>query len=53
MERFSNYPLQSKCAAVLYLLDTKEQKLSKPTGYTPDITEYEQWLKSGIAKFQK
>ncbi|WP_374173566.1 cytochrome c biogenesis protein CcdA [Flavobacterium tructae] len=35
------------------LLDTKEQKLSKPTGYTPDITEYEQWLKSGIAKFQK
>lgn len=35
------------------LLDTNEQKLSKPAGYTPDITEYEQWLKSGIAKFQK
>ncbi|BFM41713.1 thioredoxin family protein [Flavobacterium sp. CFS9] len=35
------------------LLDTNEQKLSQPTGYTPDITEYEQWLKSGIVKFQK
>ncbi|MFW0739626.1 cytochrome c biogenesis protein CcdA [Flavobacterium sp. T12S277] len=35
------------------LLDTNEQSLSKPTGYTPEITEYEQWLKSGIAKFQK
>jgi thiol:disulfide interchange protein len=35
------------------VLDTNEQSLNKPTGYTPDITEYEQWLKSGIEGFKK
>jgi thiol:disulfide interchange protein len=35
------------------ILDTNEQSLNKPTGYTPDITEYEQWLKSGIEGFKK
>ncbi|MEA9414845.1 protein-disulfide reductase DsbD family protein [Flavobacterium sp. PL02] len=35
------------------ILDTNEQSLNKPTGYTPDITEYEQWLKSGIQGFKK
>lgn len=35
------------------ILDTNEKSLNKPTGYTPDITEYEQWLKSGIQGFKK
>lgn len=35
------------------ILDTNEQSLNKATGYTPDIAEYEQWLKSGIQKFKK
>lgn len=35
------------------VLDTNEQSLNKPTGYTPDIVEYEQWLKSGIEGFKK
>jgi thiol:disulfide interchange protein len=35
------------------ILDTNEQSLNKPTGYTPNITEYEQWLKSGIEGFKK
>jgi thiol:disulfide interchange protein DsbD len=35
------------------ILDTNEQSLNKPTGYTPDIVEYEQWLKSGIEGFKK
>ncbi|MCV9928642.1 protein-disulfide reductase DsbD family protein [Flavobacterium sp. LS1R49] len=35
------------------ILDANEQSLNKPTGYTPDITEYEQWLKSGIEGFKK
>jgi len=35
------------------ILDTNEKSLNKATGYTPDITEYEQWLKSGIEQFKK
>ncbi|AYN04318.1 protein-disulfide reductase DsbD [Flavobacterium sp. 140616W15] len=35
------------------VLDTNEQSLNKPAGYTPDIVEYEQWLKSGIEGFKK
>ncbi|MDN3672890.1 cytochrome c biogenesis protein CcdA [Flavobacterium branchiarum] len=35
------------------VLDTNEQSLNKATGYTPDIVEYEQWLKSGIQDFKK
>lgn len=35
------------------ILDTNEKSLNKATGYTPDIAEYEQWLKSGIKQFQK
>jgi thiol:disulfide interchange protein len=34
------------------ILDTNEKSLNKPTGYTPDIAEYEQWLKSGIQQFK-
>ncbi|MFV8342921.1 cytochrome c biogenesis protein CcdA [Flavobacterium sp. XS2P39] len=35
------------------ILDTNEKSLNKPAGYTPDIAEYEQWLKLGIKQFQK
>ncbi len=35
------------------ILDTNEKSLNKPAGYMPDITEYEQWLKSGIQQFKK
>ncbi|MBF7093073.1 thioredoxin family protein [Flavobacterium sp. ALJ2] len=34
------------------ILDTNEQSLNKPTGYTPNIAEYEQWLNSGIQSFK-
>ncbi|MFV8347365.1 cytochrome c biogenesis protein CcdA [Flavobacterium sp. ZB4P13] len=35
------------------ILDTNEKSLNKPAGYTPDIAEYEQWLKLGIEQFKK
>ncbi|MFA9188781.1 cytochrome c biogenesis protein CcdA [Flavobacterium magnesitis] len=35
------------------ILDTNEKSLNKPAGYTPDIAEYEQWLKLGIQQFKK
>lgn len=35
------------------LLNSNEEQLNDPIGYTPDVAEYEQWLKSGIAQFKK
>ncbi|MEG2849600.1 MAG: hypothetical protein RR880_05140, partial [Bacteroidales bacterium] len=35
------------------ILDTDEKNLNKAVGYMPDVTEYEQWLRSGIEKFGK
>lgn len=35
------------------LIDLKEQKLNEPISYTPDISEYEAWMKDGISKFKK
>ncbi len=35
------------------LIDHQENKLIKPVGYTPNISEYKQWLESGIDKFKK
>lgn len=35
------------------LLNSDEEQLNDPIGYTPDVAEYEQWLKSGIAKFKE
>jgi len=34
------------------VLDSKENKLNEPVGYTPDSKEYQSWLTSGIAKFK-
>jgi thiol:disulfide interchange protein DsbD len=35
------------------LLDTKQRLLNNPVGYTPDATEYLQWLKCGKEAFDK
>ena len=35
------------------VLDTEGKDISKPVGYTPDVTEYKTWLKEGISKFKK
>ncbi|KLT69340.1 protein-disulfide reductase DsbD family protein [Flavobacterium sp. ABG] len=35
------------------ILDTKENSLNKAVGYMPDVTEYEEWLQSGIQQFKK
>lgn len=35
------------------LMGHNEQNLNEPVGYTPDIEEYEAWLKDGISKFNK
>lgn len=35
------------------ILDSEGKDLNEPVGYTPDITEYESWLKSGISKHAK
>ena len=34
------------------LLDHKEKNLNKPVAYTPDVNEYEAWLKDGISRFK-
>ena len=33
------------------LLDHDEKELNTPVSYTPDIQEYEAWLKEGIKRF--
>ncbi|AWH85985.1 thiol:disulfide interchange protein [Flavobacterium album] len=35
------------------LMNLQEENLNEPVGYTPNIEEYEQWLKDGISKFNK
>ncbi|OIQ18042.1 MAG: thiol:disulfide interchange protein [Flavobacterium sp. MedPE-SWcel] len=35
------------------LIDLDEENLNDPVGYTPDITEYREWLKSGIDNFEE
>jgi thiol:disulfide interchange protein DsbD len=34
------------------LLNTNEEKLNEPVAYTPDVSEYHNWLKSGISNFK-
>jgi len=41
-------------AQPLYVvIDHEENNLNEPVGYTPDVEEYLQWLKDGVAKFNK
>lgn len=35
------------------LINHNEENLNEPVGNTPDIKEYETWLKDGISKFKK
>ena len=34
------------------LINTNEEKLNEPVAYTPDVTEYHNWLKTGISNFK-
>lgn len=34
------------------ILDSEGNDLNTPVGYTPDVTEYENWLKSGISQYK-
>lgn len=34
------------------LINHNEESLNEPVGYTPDIEEYQAWLKEGISKFK-
>ncbi|AXG74513.1 thiol:disulfide interchange protein [Flavobacterium arcticum] len=47
--QISRYKANAQPYYVLINLD--EENLNDPVGYTPDIEEYENWLKSGIANF--
>ncbi len=35
------------------LIGTDRQKLNEPVAYTPNISEYKSWLKTGISNFKK
>jgi thiol:disulfide interchange protein len=35
------------------ILDSEGNDLNAPVGYTPDVAEYQSWLKTGISKFKK
>jgi thiol:disulfide interchange protein len=35
------------------LTDHEGENLSDPVGYTPDVEEYQNWLKTGVANFNK
>lgn len=35
------------------LMNLQEENLNDPVGYTPDIEEYQHWLRDGIDKFKK
>lgn len=35
------------------LLNTDENELNEPVGYTPDVEEFEAWLEEGITNFKK
>jgi thiol:disulfide interchange protein len=44
---------ESNARPYYVLLNGKEEKLNEPVAYTPDIEEYEAWLKEGVANFKK
>jgi thiol:disulfide interchange protein DsbD len=35
------------------VLNTDENRLNEPVGYTPDSAEYKNWLESGIKNYKK
>lgn len=44
---------QANAQPYYIILDTDGNDLNKPVGYTPDVYEYKEWLRSGIDKFNK
>jgi thiol:disulfide interchange protein DsbD len=50
---FQRQRFGSNARPLYVLLDLKEEKLNVPVPYTPDIDEYYNWLKTGIANFKK
>lgn len=44
---------QANAQPYYVLVDTEGNNLNEPVGYTPDIEDYEAWLKDGISKFEK
>ncbi|WP_310559308.1 thioredoxin family protein [Flavobacterium sp.] len=56
-EKWSEFQIQrfnNNSRPLYVLLDAKtEKKLIVPIAYTPDVEEYEKWLKTGIAAFKK
>lgn len=56
-EKWSEFQIQkfnNNSRPFYVLLDPKTEKtLNNPVAYTPDISEYEIWLQTGISKFKK
>jgi thiol:disulfide interchange protein DsbD len=47
---FQRQKYSSNARPFYVLINTNQQKLNQPIGYTPNIQEYVSWLKSGIHK---
>ena len=50
---FQTIKYQANAQPFYVLMDHNEENLIDPTGYTPDVDEYHDWLKEGISKFNK
>ncbi|RXG15324.1 thiol:disulfide interchange protein DsbD [Leeuwenhoekiella aestuarii] len=48
--QIKNYKINAQPYYVL--LDTDENELNQPVGYTPDVGEFEAWLAEGISNFK-
>lgn len=44
---------QANAQPYYIVLDNEGNSLNTPVGYTPEISEYENWLKEGISKYSK
>ncbi len=44
---------QANAQPYYIVLDNEGNSLNTPVGYTPEISEYENWLKEGITKYSK
>ena len=44
---------QANAQPYYIVLDHEGNSLNTPVGYTPDVSEYETWLKEGITKYSK
>ncbi|MDC8004766.1 cytochrome c biogenesis protein CcdA [Aureisphaera galaxeae] len=50
---FQTINFQNNSQPYYVLMDSELNLLNKPVGYTPDSSEYLQWLKSGASNFNK